>query len=511
MEKMIKQLDLIINNLQSTYDIGIYGSANFSKRVQFNLSNLVKKKIFLFDTDQMDLKTEFNIIVCTNIDHFKNILTKKRKADIVILNANIISYIYKNNKEVYEYYESVMKDLSEFFTKKIDYLQILQSHVMYEILLNRYGSYEDFKNSSNKKTNAIYCFWPWFNLYVRGNILEWCCGYTYDNDSKDNWDDKKEILDINKAFNGLAIQKARNLIASHENLGNCRNCHNFFFAQNIYYLFELLEVNNLQQKNLELALLDYWKKSLITNSYPLRYELITTFKCNYNCIMCNQEQYNKLPYALKEQDILNNLDDMKKAIEISLLGGEFFAISNAKKILDIFINNDFSNTNFVFITNGAYLHKYFEQLIKIEKAKFNISIDSVGNRYALIRKNGRWEKVESNVKELLEIQKKYDKKWIIQIHTVIMKSSLIGLEDLVKWCIDNQLEIAIIRIEANSYNQQNEDIFSHIELLKEVENWEVSIKNSLLLLKENNFINSYEALRLLLKELQIAANKQLKI
>lgn len=502
----MRKLEKILEALNTSTHVGFYGSSALYKYLIQSIKCTLDKEINYVDTDQVVFEKAFNVIVCDSIRHFHNLLEEpSQRANLVVLGEQVVSYIYKHNPELYGSYENMMIEEISALIEHKEWIQLFQTHLLFDLVLGVFQHTKTLKIENNKayKDNRVYCFWPWFNFYARGNILEWCCGYMYDNDPQDTWDDKNEVLDLQKVFNGTAFQKAREHLSFQKNQGNCRHCHNFFFAENMPYIFKFQNLSIKQQENFENVLYSYWKKDLNVNATPLRYMLVTTFKCNLSCIMCNQEQYNKLPYSIKEEDILNNLDEMKKAIEISLFGGEFFAMSNSKKILDIFINNDFTNTTFVFITNAIYIDKYFMQLEKINKATFNISVDAVEERYEYIRRNGDWNKLELNVKKLLEVKENSHKKWHIHIHTIIMKSSIPGLIDLVKWCVSYNLPIRIIKYEYNSFNHENEDVFAHPELLDEIQDWEEQMVQSLAILKEYNFTSSYNFLFKLYQELKV--------
>lgn len=500
----MKKLEKILKDLKTSKHINFYGSSALYKYLIQSIKHTLDKEINYVDTDQVVFEKAFNIIVCDSTRHFHNLLEESsQRANLVVLGEQVVSHIYKHNPELYGNYENRMIEEISALVEHKEWIQLFQTHLLFDLAWEMFQDKKMLKIEGEKKDkdNRVYCFWPWFNFYARGNILEWCCGYTYDNDPQDTWDDKNEVLNLQKVFNGIAFQKAREHFSLQENEGNCRHCHNFFFAENMPYIFKFQNLSIKQQENFENVLYSYWEKDLNVNATPLRYMLVTTFKCNFSCIMCNQEQYNKLPFKLKEEDILSNLDALQKAFEIILLGGEFFVSSNAKKILDIFITNDFSHTNFVFITNGSYLDRYFGQLLKIDKATFNISIDAIGKQFELIRKKSSWIQVEKNVHALLKLSKQYHKSWDIRIHTIIMKSSISGLIDLVKWCVNYNLAIGIIKYEYNSFNHEDEDVFTHPELLKDIPNWREQMQKSIALLKEVGRVSSCNALEKLYNEL----------
>lgn len=335
-------------------------------------------------------------------------------------------------------------------------------------------------------------------MYIRGNILEWCCGYTHTHE-KQKWDEKTNELNILKEWNSEPFKLVRQVLSTKDKEGNCAACHNLYFEQNFSYIFDFLKLSKAQNDNLNEVLYHYWRKDLEVESYPLRYEMIASFKCNLNCIMCNQEEYNKLKYELPIDVIKENKDNFQKAIDISLLGGEFFALKNAREILDVFATRDFEDVRFLFITNGTLIHRYFEQLKNIKKMIISFSMDTIGKNYEAIRVGAKWERVEKNILDFLvmyktEKEKNPELNWQIQSPAIIMKSSIISLVEYVEWCIDHDIQPAFIKLEPYGVTVGQEDVFRHKELLDDISGWEDKFQTSLTLLKNKGWTHSFNTL-----------------
>lgn len=491
-----------ISKLRNIEKISIFGSVNLKRKVMNYIKNNINDSI-LFIED----KNDFSLITIDSREVFEEYILDKKDLNLSVIDMSIIADIYKTFPLIYIKFEEKMKFFLQTNEISMSMIRFVYADILKKAILENMSSFSFDNNKEQFQINGnmIRCAWPWYNMYIRGNTLEWCCGYTHTQE-KQTWDETTNKLDIKKEWSSKPFQKVREVLSTQDDKGNCFSCHNLYFEQFFPYIFDFVKANKIQQENLDRVIYNYWMKNKAVDSYPVRYEIITSFKCNINCIMCNQEEYNKLKYELPISVILDNKEHFQKAMDISLLGGEFFAIKNAKEILKIFSSEEFNNVRFLFITNGTLIHRYFNELKNIQNMIISFSLDSIGENYEYIRQGAKWEKVEKNILDFVKLYENEKLKnpsinWQIQSPAIIMKSSLKNLFEYVSWCVEHKIEPAFIKLEPYGVNIDEEDIFRNKNLLDEVENWKDILESSLDLLKCNNLNHSYNTLNEIYKKL----------
>lgn len=177
---------------------------------------------------------------------------------------------------------------------------------------------------------------------------------------------------------------------------------------------------------------------------PLNFEFEFGTICNYECIMCGgkwsssiRKNREKLP-PIKSPYDENFIKQLKYFIPYlrtaTFLGGEPFLNPLYYKIWDLLLE---LNKDIILhiTTNGSILNERIKRYLnEFSNAKIIISIDSLKKEtYELIRKNGNFDNVMKNIKELLEIKK------LNSIAFCPMIQNVYELPDIVKFCEDNRL------------------------------------------------------------------------
>nr|MBC8444252.1 radical SAM protein [Candidatus Woesearchaeota archaeon] len=158
--------------------------------------------------------------------------------------------------------------------------------------------------------------------------------------------------------------------------------------------------------------------------------------CDLNCVMCQQKHISHVKLSKEFYESLEKF--LPEIEEISMSGGEFLAIKEAK---DFFMNFDFKKhkqVKFNFITNGQLLT---ENIIKrmIEHCNFvNISIDSgLKETYEEIRKGAKWDLLMKNLEIIAKYKKIFAKKnsnLQIILSFVVMKKNFKEIPIFVRIC-----------------------------------------------------------------------------
>lgn len=485
-----------------------------SLTISIKASPVVKKQLEVFVHQRINPRVEyvpnapFSIISLEESGVFETFIAQENDEALYTVSIRVISELYQKFPKLYISFENAMKVFIEEHSVEPSMIRFVYADVLKAVIRKEVNhfSFDGASEAFRIDPTLVRCAWPWYNLYIRGNTLEWCCGYKH-TDEKERWDEKTGVLDIAKEWSSKPFQRVRHILKTEDTKGNCSSCHNLYFEQFFPYVYDFMALNKEQSDNLDAILYHYWLKNEVVDAFPARYEMIVGYQCNLKCIMCNQEEYNKLTYVLPTSVIMDNKHLFQKAIDISLLGGEFFALKNAKEILDIFSSPDFEDVRFLFITNGTLIHRYFDQLKNIKKMIISFSLDTIGENYEAIRKGAKWEKVEENIVAFMRLYEEEKAKnpslhWQIQSPAIIMKKSIGSLYAYVQWCVAHDITPAFIKLEPYGVSIDDEDVFRHKELLEEIEDWKGIFEQSLNLLRSKGWHHSFNTLKQIFQQLQ---------
>lgn len=484
-----------------------------SLTISIKASPVVKKQLEAFVHQRINPCVEytpnapFSLIALEEDAAFERFIAQENDEAIYTVSIRVISKLYQKFPKLYIAFEDAMKLFLEEHCVESSLIRFVYADVLKAVIRKQINpfSFDGASEAFRIDSTFVRCAWPWYNMYIRGNTLEWCCGYKH-TEEKERWDEKTGVLDIAKEWSSKPFQRVRHILKTEDTKGNCSLCHNFYFEQFFPYVYDFMALNKDQSDNLDAILHHYWLKNEVVGSFPARYEMIVGYQCNLKCIMCNQEEYNKLTYALPTSVIMDNKHLFQKAIDISLLGGEFFALKNAKEILDIFSSPDFEDVRFLFITNGTLIHRYFDQLKRIKKMIISFSLDTIGQNYEAIRKGAKWEKVEENIVAFMRLYEEEKAKdaslqWQIQSPAIIMKKSIVSLYEYVQWCVAHDITPAFIKLEPYGVSIDDEDVFRNKALLEEIENWREIFEKSLDVLKCKGWHHSFNTLNQIFQQL----------
>lgn len=166
--------------------------------------------------------------------------------------------------------------------------------------------------------------------------------------------------------------------------------------------------------------------------------------CNLKCRMCgtgSSSQWNdevKLNDKLKKWQTVaedrslsefSYFEDLD-LIQIKLLGGEPTIDGRVMEIMQRLIEKKTKLPRLRFTTNGTNLNNRFKQLMsRFTDVHVAFSIDAVGQTFEYMRTNANWEKVENNIKTVLE-------DGLInhcEFNTILTPYNVFGLVPLLEW------------------------------------------------------------------------------
>jgi MoaA/NifB/PqqE/SkfB family radical SAM enzyme len=180
------------------------------------------------------------------------------------------------------------------------------------------------------------------------------------------------------------------------------------------------------------------------NDRKLKYLVIDSgIQCNLACRTCGPysstahvkewEIKNKKEYIKKLSYSIRLLDqDLSHVKTIEVLGGEPFLNLEHLQILDKVKHN--SPYWLTYTTNGTVRlrNEILEKFSAFKAVNISLSIDAVGKPFEYIRTLGEWEKIEKNVKILLE-QKNTHKHLSVNCHITISAVNVLYMTPLIDW------------------------------------------------------------------------------
>ncbi len=177
---------------------------------------------------------------------------------------------------------------------------------------------------------------------------------------------------------------------------------------------------------------------------PVRYSAEFTTRCNLRCVMCAQhDSRDKAKVGeVSGRALLENMDALEAADSFRVSGGEPLVSSEAIDFIHAMATDPrLANLHLHLITNGLLLDRVLDDLRSIRRMQLNVSIDAVGERYARIRRGGSWEKVSANLERVADMRERLGKdRWVVNASTVLMKTSVEGLVEYVRWCLDRSIQ-----------------------------------------------------------------------
>ncbi len=211
------------------------------------------------------------------------------------------------------------------------------------------------------------------------------------------------------------------------------------------------------------ASLEYDDKYEVLN-YPLTVTLEMINRCNLKCIMCYTDHHKKIKSTLTTEQLDKFLIECKKfkvpAIIIGL-GSEVLMYKGIKDVVKKVMEAKFLDV--IFSTNATLLNEEMSKfLIESGVTRVVISLDAAKNEtYKIIRSKDELEKVETNVKRLVELKKEYNTKLpVVRLSFVVQKENINEIQKFKeKWS------------DVVDYIDIQEQI--DFEPVKEIEKWDI--------------------------------------
>ncbi len=178
--------------------------------------------------------------------------------------------------------------------------------------------------------------------------------------------------------------------------------------------------------------------------------LAITNNCNFRCYYCSPDGNNGMGEAYGTKTAKIDLKDLEKKVKIAekegvtrvrVTGGEPLLVPNITDFFR-FLDED-TKMEYAVATNGALVHKYFNELIALDRVDLRISLDSLDpDKFAKICgvQKDYYHQVMNNLKSLGAAGKLY------RIASVITKDNVDEVESLINFAEDNKINLKLSKI-----------------------------------------------------------------
>lgn len=245
------------------------------------------------------------------------------------------------------------------------------------------------------KIGKNFCYAPWTNIHInpQGSYKTCCGGGVVITDLR-----KTSIKEV---YNSQILISIKKQILDNQETQNCTNCYRQELMSNTSERNWYNDIANQEE-----IVLDNVKDSHLQN-LDIRWS--TT--CNLSCTYCSHDAssqwsslkkipIDRLDYSNTLQDIINFIDENKSSIKnLGLLGGEPLLQKENNLLLDVISDTVHINL----ITNLSVPlenNKIFEKLLSKKHVAWDISFDTIEDRFEYVRHGANWDQQLKNIRYL---------------------------------------------------------------------------------------------------------------
>lgn len=270
--------------------------------------------------------------------------------------------------------------------------------------------------------NNFFCPLPWIHRFVFKNGVSVCCSNTEQQNLKlKDFNNSDTVINIKKNIKNGLVPNSCKACVDLENSG-----------------FESTRTRALNDFNYTI---DTVPDSV--EYFDLRYSNL----CNFSCRTCepmfsssieteikNNSSLKKFYLAKQDQkvnhDILNNIE-FEKITRLNLTGGEPFLIKDNIEILEKLISINNTKLDMLITTNASVINpKLISTLKSFTNIHWTISIDGIESTAEYIRFGSKWDVIEKNIKNILEL------KHSVAFNCTVSAYSILNLDNIVSWFVN---------------------------------------------------------------------------
>jgi len=204
---------------------------------------------------------------------------------------------------------------------------------------------------------------------------------------------------------------------------------------------------------------EYLAGTEVLESFPSLAVIQFTEACNLECAMCFQS-HEPTNLAPAFRDAI--LRYAHRFDEIQFTGGEPFVSKWVQAFLRDFDVS--SGTKLSFTTNATLLHRFKEEVERLPRAHFGLSIDAARpETYKRIRKGGDWAQVKENVEWIAALRRNRRRLWgTTRLAFIIMRSNFEEIPAFIQWACRQEMPVMFSPVWGEFADGEN--IFDHPDL-----------------------------------------------
>lgn len=284
----------------------------------------------------------------------------------------------------------------------------------------------------SKSIGDNFCYAPWTNIHIntQGAFKTCCAGESEIADLR--------VIPINEILSSPKLLEIKNRLSDNHTHTNCVQCvrqekmtstseRRWYddIAENKTITINAVEQNHLQ--NLDIR----WSNT-----------------CNLSCVYCGQEAssqwaaHKKIPierldYSNTLPGILEYIDSNRSTIKnLGLLGGEPLLQKENEQLLDV-IDPDVHINLITNLTVPLENNKIFKKLLEKNRVVWDISFDTVGEKFEYVRHGASWEQILKNIRYLQNAVQ--GTRHIIGTAAVYSIYNALNLVEIHQYFLDNNL------------------------------------------------------------------------
>jgi len=245
-----------------------------------------------------------------------------------------------------------------------------------------------------------FCYAPWTNVHINPQgTYKTCCGGSVEIADL-------RVIPINEVYKSRELTSIKNKILSNSKDNNCTNC------------YRQEQMSSTSERNWYDSISD--KKTIqlndVNDSFIQNLDIRWSTTCNLSCTYCGPDAssqwasiqkvpIDRLDYSKTLDSIIAFIQNNENSLKnLGLLGGEPLLQKENNFLLDVISDNVHINV----ITNLSVpleSNKIFHKLLSKKNVVWDISFDTVEEKFEYVRRGASWETQLKNIRYLQDCVK----------------------------------------------------------------------------------------------------------
>lgn len=285
----------------------------------------------------------------------------------------------------------------------------------------------------DKSIGDNFCYAPWTNIHIntQGTFKTCCAGESYIADLR--------VTPIRDILNSDSLLDIKNKIVNNQYHSNCAQC----------VRQEKMTSNSERRWYDDISQTKTIPINSIEENHLQNLDIRWSNTCNLSCVYCGAEAssqwaaHKKVPverldYSNTLAGILEYIDSNRSTLKnLGLLGGEPLLQKENEQLLDV-IDPDVNINLITNLTVPLENNKIFKKLLEKNRVVWDISFDTVEEKFEYVRHGGSWNQILKNIRYLQEAIKDRPRH-IIGTAAVYSVYNALNLSSLHQYFLENNL------------------------------------------------------------------------